>query len=261
VAVRGPWQAAGGPRENEGRIEDRVSKIEHPLRATAKRKRGPRQRAPVSCGRAISRVLSPRFRGAAISLGRALPRASSDLPGVQARRATSPPVRSCSGWGLPCRGRRRPRGALLPHLFTLAAGLSPRSAVCFLWRCPGRGPLEPRRWALPTTLPCGARTFLDARPEGPRRGRTRPLFHCTSGPRGGKGEREKGGPSDRATRGLGDGATGRADDRATRRPGDNAGATVVRGPQAEHRGPEGEDGARVNGEWSMVIGEWSSVGR
>ena len=30
------------------------------------------------------------------------------------------PIRSCSRWGLPCRPRRRGRGALLPHRFTLA---------------------------------------------------------------------------------------------------------------------------------------------
>ena len=29
------------------------------------------------------------------------------------------PIWSCSGWGLPCRCRYRPRGALLPHHFTL----------------------------------------------------------------------------------------------------------------------------------------------
>ena len=30
------------------------------------------------------------------------------------------PIRPCSRWGLPCRPRRRGRGALLPHRFTLA---------------------------------------------------------------------------------------------------------------------------------------------
>ena len=29
-------------------------------------------------------------------------------------------------------------------------------AVCFLWHCPAGHP----GWVLPTTLPCGARTFL-----------------------------------------------------------------------------------------------------
>ena len=40
------------------------------------------------------------------------------------------PIRSCSRWGLPCRFRCRTRGALLPHLFTLA---SP-SQLTLLWR-------------------------------------------------------------------------------------------------------------------------------
>ena len=31
-------------------------------------------------------------------------------------------------------------------------------AVCFLWHCPAGHP----GWVLPTTLPCGGRTFLDA---------------------------------------------------------------------------------------------------
>jgi len=29
------------------------------------------------------------------------------------------PIWSCSGWGLPCHGCYQPRGALLPHHFTL----------------------------------------------------------------------------------------------------------------------------------------------
>ena len=35
-------------------------------------------------------------------------------------------------------------------------------AVCFLWHCPAGYP----GWVLPTTLPCGARTFLDATSRG-----------------------------------------------------------------------------------------------
>jgi hypothetical protein len=45
-------------------------------------------------------------------------------------------------------------GGLLHHRFTLTpAGAG---AVCFLWHCPAGHPGS----ALPTTLPCGARTFL-----------------------------------------------------------------------------------------------------
>src|SRR3712207_774425 len=41
-------------------------------------------------------------------------------------------------------------------------------AVCFLWHFPAGHP----GWALPTTLPCGVRTFLGGTP--PRRHPTRP---------------------------------------------------------------------------------------
>ena len=61
--------------------------------------------------------------------------------GVIASRRTSRlavPIRFCSRCGLPCRFRCRTRGALLPHLFTLARR-SPegrRRAVRSLWHCP-----------------------------------------------------------------------------------------------------------------------------
>jgi len=50
-------------------------------------------------------------------------------------------------------------GALLPHRCTLAcAHRSPGapSAVCSLWHCPAGRP----DWVLPSTVPCGVRTFL-----------------------------------------------------------------------------------------------------
>src|SRR5690625_921760 len=50
------------------------------------------------------------------------------------------------------------RGALLPHPFTLACARRP-SAVCSLLHWPSVHTAQ----ALPGTLPCGARTFLDAR--------------------------------------------------------------------------------------------------
>src|SRR4051812_31058582 len=39
---------------------------------------------------------------------------------VSSFEGTTPPARSCFGWGLPCDRRHRRPGALLPHLFTLA---------------------------------------------------------------------------------------------------------------------------------------------
>ena len=80
----------------------------------------------------------------------------SATPGSWPR--ASLPIWSCSVWGLPCRWHYCRRGALLPHLFTLTAGLAvqespsgPRwpseeraaRAVCFLWHWPSTG-LEAR---------------------------------------------------------------------------------------------------------------------
>jgi len=92
----------------------------------------------------LSRILFPaRWRGAAtIYLGGQLPAGSSALPAAWcATRAASrlvgaihsgprqrqapPSIWACWRWGLPCRDRRRSRGALLPHLFTLTTGRVP----------------------------------------------------------------------------------------------------------------------------------------
>ncbi len=50
----------------------------------------------------------------------------------------------------------RNAGGLLHHRFTLTAPAGADVAVCFLWHFPAGHP----GWVLPTTLPCGARTFL-----------------------------------------------------------------------------------------------------
>ena len=109
--------------------------------------------------------------GAAISLGRRLLGASSSLP--ECGGGPDRPARSCPRstlFGLApggvCLARlvTQPAGELLPHRFTLTAdGRGHRLAVCFLLHFPG----PCGRWALPTTLSCGARTFLPAGlPEG-----------------------------------------------------------------------------------------------
>jgi hypothetical protein len=49
---------------------------------------------------------------------------------------SSPPIWSCSAWGLPCRPDRSRRGALLPHLFTLTRRRRRHRAVSFLWHFP-----------------------------------------------------------------------------------------------------------------------------
>jgi hypothetical protein len=89
-----------------------------------------------SASRPLSRVLyGAQFptHVTAIPLGRPLPAASSNQPGRRSEDrpcAHSPgepcrvaPIRFCSRWGLPCRACYQPRGALLPHRFTLATGL------------------------------------------------------------------------------------------------------------------------------------------
>jgi len=63
------------------------------------------------------------------------------------------PIRSCSRWGLPCRFRRRKRGALLPHRFTLAAAKrnAPRRSV-LCGTVPGPAPRGSSRRTLSGTV-------------------------------------------------------------------------------------------------------------
>jgi hypothetical protein len=129
--------------------------------------------------RPVGRVLCARLRGATvIHLGLPLPTASCGLPASIGRAALE-------------RSRREPAVPLLTLLrvgFTeppqspaalvvsyTAVSPLPRSrgAVCFLWHCPAGHPGS----ALPTTLPCGARTFL----AGPRPGATARPTHPHSG--------------------------------------------------------------------------------
>ncbi len=102
-----------------------------------------------------------------ISLGHRLPDASSDLPGSDHGSGKSVPrtevqgsllIWPCSRWGLPSRTGHPARWwALTPPFHPYLDGSIPTVAVCFLWHFP-----YPKlgRWALPTTAPCGVRTFL-----------------------------------------------------------------------------------------------------
>jgi len=134
--------------------------------------------------RPVRRILSPvavaGSRVAAIPLGRRLPAGSSGLPGGLCRTGRPPPVWPCSGWGLPSRPGRPGRWCALtaplhPYLCGAPGGASP-SAVSFLWHCPAGRP----DWVLPSTLPCGVRTFLG--PVRPARGRpagSPPVLHAS----------------------------------------------------------------------------------
>src|SRR5947209_19136801 len=105
----------------------------------------------------------------AIPLGQCLHIASSNLPGRRARHRSrgviasrrtarvAVPIRSCSRCGLPCPIRCRTRGALLPHLFTLAAPpfrVGKRFVLCGTF--PGVAPAG----RYPAPYVDGDRTFL-----------------------------------------------------------------------------------------------------
>ena len=103
----------------------------------------------------------------AIHLGRRLPDGSSGLPGVR-RAGRPPPAWPCSRWGLPSRPGHPGRWCALtapfhPYLCTGSEEPVP-SAVCSLLRCPAGRP----DWVLPSTVPCGVRTFLGTGHAGPR---------------------------------------------------------------------------------------------
>ena len=110
--------------------------------------------------RPVSRVLS----WAIIHLGPPSPTASSDLPGSPCGRGhpsqndgSTPLFGLAPGGVYHAAACYQPRGALLPHHFTLTPHCE---AVYFLWHFPwARAPQ-----ALPGTLSAGARTFLPIAP-------------------------------------------------------------------------------------------------
>jgi len=121
-----------------------------------------------------------------MNLGRDLRHASCDLPGsrdepgrfvspnmAETTCGNCPLIWSCTWWGLPSRPGHPNRWWALTspfHPYPLQERTPETSAVCFLWHfpCP-RG-----RWALPTTIPCGVRTFLQAA-NGPAIGHPSPV--------------------------------------------------------------------------------------
>lgn len=128
-----------------------------------------------------------------IPLDPASPQGSRGQPGrrggnapASAALAATPatPIRPCSRWGLPCRPRRRGRGGLLPHPFTLAAGgfapcrggllsvaLSLGLGVAPSARRPLAGTAFP--WS-PDFPPARCRHLASGRPATRRRARCRP---------------------------------------------------------------------------------------
>ena len=106
--------------------------------------------------RSISRVLS----WTTIHLRQTSPSACSDLPESTAGRSSGFLFGLAPGGVYHRRSCYQPRGALLPHHFTLTAATEVAEAVYFLLHFPwARTPQ-----ALPGTLPYGARTFLEQEP-------------------------------------------------------------------------------------------------
>jgi hypothetical protein len=117
----------------------------------------------------------------AIPLGRRLPAGSCGLPEGLAGGQPIPSARPCSGWGLSSRrGHPRRWCALTAPFHPYLCGPSshgvaePPSAVCSLWHFPAGRP----DWVLPSTLPCGVRTFLGRVPCGPGRGHPADSVPC-----------------------------------------------------------------------------------
>jgi hypothetical protein len=80
----------------------------------------------------------------------------------RAGRPLSPPIRSCSGWGLPSRPVTRP---LVRSYRTVSPLPRPEGrGGLSLWHYPSRY----HAWTLSSTLPGGARTFLPGRNRGGR---------------------------------------------------------------------------------------------
>ena len=138
----------------------------------------PQVSAMMGVSRPVGRVLCARLHEpAVIHLGLPLPTASCGLPASigrvaldRSRRELRSPLDLAPGGVYQAAAVTCGAGGLLHRRFTLTPRTR-RGAVCFLWHCPAGHPGS----ALPTTLPCGARTFLT----GPAPGATaRPTHPC-----------------------------------------------------------------------------------
>ena len=163
----------------------RLGAWHHALRAAADRRPGRHARAQVGAWSAdglahrpgsVRRAASRRhgWRPSIWECRCRLPRAT--YPRARAGRPRTLAVWSCSRWGLPSHDGHP------PCWWSLAPPFHPDHrpeavAVCFLWHFPA----SHLGWLLATTLPCGARTFLEevalpavARPAHPHQKRSVP---------------------------------------------------------------------------------------
>ena len=119
-----------------------------------------------SSGMTLARHLEQPTRTASLT---SLPQALS----LSRTARVAVPIRSCSRWGLPCRFRCRTRGALLPHLFTLAAPKPRRAKAGGSFSVALSLGLAPAG-CYPAPYVDGARTFLSRRLSAVARAAVRP---------------------------------------------------------------------------------------
>ena len=119
--------------------------------------------------RSVSRLLypGPMLGAMTISLGSRLPGTSNDLPGGQARRTTSSLLFGLSPGGV-CRAPMSPPEPVRSYRTFSPLPFDKLRAVSFLLHFPYPEGHPAGRWALPTTVSCGGRTFLDPDESGPR---------------------------------------------------------------------------------------------
>ncbi|MCW2812344.1 MAG: hypothetical protein JWP61_2802 [Friedmanniella sp.] len=153
----------------------------------------PRQNSSGGAGegtsRSISRILSTAVRrpgdhpsATAVASGLVRPTRKLGRAALERfRRRAYASFWSCSGWGLPSRPSHLGRWWSLTPPFHPYLRREPE-AVSSLWHCPAGHP----GWALPTTVLCGVRTFLDRccqRPRPPDRLVRRPAYRSAVRPR------------------------------------------------------------------------------
>jgi hypothetical protein len=124
----------------------------------------------------------------AIHLEPLLPRASRNQPGrrtensPETRRFLAAPIRSCSGWGLPCQSCCQACGALLPHRFTLTEAMPRQFIFC------GTFPEVSLAGRYPAPYFRGARTFLPCTLSGLARAAIQPTGDLGVRPRQRRGQ-------------------------------------------------------------------------
>ena len=167
---------------NRPKEEKRPAGRFHPTRRAQIRRAGPRigrRWHGVPCeetrGRPVSRILchglSPgddHSSGPLLAKRLEQPTRIASAGGAVDAEARAIPIRPCSWRGLPCRLRRRRRGGLLPHRFTLTGRTGPKAGTVRQTVLCGAFPrVTPGGRYPPPFLP-GVRTFLGVAPAAAR---------------------------------------------------------------------------------------------